>query len=261
MSADSDLPPPSARSPEEDALWTAYGKIRATGDVSSRNKLIEFYLPLCRTIAATLYAKRGGLQVEFLDYMQFATIGLIEAVERFDPALGNQFTTYATPRIRGSILNNLEPLSEQYTQIGLRKRIEIERIESLNPPDPSGGKRRRKRDLLAELTELTIGLALTHLLEGSGMMQGGEENEHAYRQEFYDHAELRQIRASLAGLVRALPEQERQVIRYHYYHGLGFTEIADLLELSKGRISQIHRQGILLLRDAHASVGGLDASF
>ena len=91
------------------------------------------------------------------------------------------------------------------------------------------------------------------------MMQD-QDGEHAYRQEFYDNAELRQVRASLARLVRALPEQERQVIHYHYYHGLGFTEIADLLALSKGRISQIHRHGILLLRDAHASVG-FDASF
>jgi RNA polymerase sigma factor FliA len=99
---------------DEARLWAKFIRDR---DVSTRNRLIEQYLPLCRTIAGAVYAKRGGLEVEFLDYMQFATLGLIEAVQRFDPALGFAFSTYASPRIRGSILNNLEPLSEQYTQI------------------------------------------------------------------------------------------------------------------------------------------------
>src|SRR3954462_13251534 len=109
MSADHDLPKPS-RNPAEDALWADYEQRRAAGvragvafegtspgALASRNALIEYYLPLCRTIAAGLYARRGGLEVEFLDYMQFATIGMIEAVERFDPALGNAFNTFATP--------------------------------------------------------------------------------------------------------------------------------------------------------------------
>ena len=84
------------------------------------------------------------------------------------------------------------------------------------------------------------------------------EVEHSYRQEFYDNAEEKQVRTALSRLVLALPEQERRVIQYHYYHGLDFTEIANMLELSKGRISQIHRQGITLIREAHASLGRFD---
>src|SRR5258706_10292001 len=101
MSAGND-PPQTAPRDAEEPLWVEFSRTR---EVGARNRLIEFYLPLCRTIAATLYAKRGGLPVEFLDYMQFATLGLIEAVERFDPTLENAFTTFATPRIRGSGLN------------------------------------------------------------------------------------------------------------------------------------------------------------
>jgi RNA polymerase sigma factor for flagellar operon FliA len=131
MSSDSS-PPQSAS--DEGALWAALIDRR---DVASRNRVVEYYLPLCRTIAATLYGKRGGLEVDFLDYMQFATLGLIEAVERFDPSLGFAFTTFATPRIRGAVLNNLEPLSEHYTQIRLRQRIAAQRLESLRATDPS----------------------------------------------------------------------------------------------------------------------------
>jgi RNA polymerase sigma factor for flagellar operon FliA len=253
MAAESGAPA-LARDPSVEPLWSAFVARR---DVASRNRLIEYYLPLCRTIAATLYAKRGGLEVEFLDYMQYATLGLIEAVERFDPALGNAFTTFATPRIRGSILNALEPMSEQYTQIGLRKRIAAQRYESLQQTEEPA--RRRRRDLLTELSELTIGLALTHLLEGSGMIEA--EVEHSYRHEFYDDAAKKQLRATLAGFVRALPEQERRVVQYHYYHGLDFTDIAQVMELSKGRISQIHRQAIALIREAHGSVGRFDVQY
>jgi RNA polymerase sigma factor for flagellar operon FliA len=107
-------PPPPAGDSEEAQLWAQFVRDR---DVPTRNRLIEHHLPYCRTVARIAYARRGGLEVEFLDYVQFATLGLIEAVERFDPTMGVAFPTYATARIRGSILNNLEPLSEHYTQI------------------------------------------------------------------------------------------------------------------------------------------------
>ncbi len=242
---------PGLSEEEERAAWQHFVRER---DVATRNRLIERYLPLCRTVAATLYAKRGGLELEFFDFMQFATLGLIETIERFDPALGNTFATYATPRIRGSILNSLEPMSERYTQISLRKRIEKEWLESLNQPEQGG--RRKKRDLLATLADLTVGLALSQLLEGSGML-ASLDGESSYQQEFYANQEQRQLTESLAKLVRALPDQERRVVQYHYYHGLDFTEIAGLLELSKGRISQIHRQALQLIREAYGSLGNL----
>src|ERR1044071_6993303 len=158
-------------SDDEAQLWA---RLIAERDVSTRNRLIERYLPLCRSVTGSVYAKRGGLDVEFLDYMQFATLGLIEAVQRFDPAVGVSFATFATPRIRGSILNNLEALSEQYTQIALRKRVDRDRLESLSQVDAPSGTKRKKRDLMAMLTDLTVGLALAHLLEGSGMLVGSK---------------------------------------------------------------------------------------
>ena len=145
-------------------------------------------------------------------------------------------------------------MSERYTQISLRKRIDKELLESLNQPEQGG--RRKKRDLLATLAELTVGLALSQLLEGSGML-ASIDGENSYQQEFYANQEQRQLTESLANLVRALPEQERRVVQYHYYHGLDFTEIAGLLELSKGRISQIHRQALQLIREAYGSLGNL----
>jgi RNA polymerase sigma factor for flagellar operon FliA len=235
-------------------LWAHFARHR---DAASRTRLIESYLPLTRTVAATLFARRGGLELEFMDYMQFATLGLIEAIDRFDPALGYAFSTFATPRIRGAVLNNLEALSEQYTQIELRKRMREEWRESLKaPPEKKDGKSRRKRDLFAELADITVGLALGYLLEGSGMLLA-EDAENSYRQEFYESVEQKQLQEIVCGVVHALPEQERRVIQYHYFHGLGFTEIASIEGLSKGRISQIHRQALQLIREGYGSLAKL----
>jgi RNA polymerase sigma factor for flagellar operon FliA len=252
MATDSRLPDVQGEEPDEErALWLEFVAHRAT---EARNQLIERYLPLCRTIAATLFARRSGVEVEYMDYMQLATVGLIEAIDRFDPQRGVSFQTFAGHRIRGSVLNALEGLSETYQQSGLRKRLRRDRLESLRRGWAAG-----KSDLFGELADIAVGFALSYMLEGSGMVLE-EETRTPYRQEFYRSYEERQLRESLVKLVEALPEQERRVIRYHYYQGLEFQEIAQLFGLTKGRISQIHRQALQLLKEARASTGNLSIS-
>jgi len=85
---------------EEARLWSAY---RDRGDGRSRARLIEAYQPLVFKIATHLRLREAIL----MDMIQEGTVGLIEAVERFDPARGVRFSTFATYRIRGRILNAL----------------------------------------------------------------------------------------------------------------------------------------------------------
>lgn len=239
--------------PSEDDETHLWQRAAAESDGEARRQLIERHLPLARRVAASLYARRGGLEAEFVDYLQLATLGLIESVDHYDSARGVSFEAFAAQRVRGAVLNSLESLSETYQQVSLRKRLRAERLESLRGALSSGRPSNRQRDLLAELAEVTIGLALSFILEGSGMLAADDEG-HSYRQEFYDGVEERQLRETVLRLVEALPEQERWVVRYHYYQGLGFNEIAGLLGVTKGRISQIHRQALQLLRDARAAV-------
>src|SRR4051794_6173870 len=191
-------------------------------------------------LAATMYSRRGGLVVDFGDYLQFATLGLIEAIDRYEPGRGVPFAAYAGLRIRGAILNSLEGLSEHYQQLDLYKRLRRERLESLGSAKLGG----RKRDSFAALAEIAVGLALSHMLEGSSMLAVEEQSAPGYRRDFYATAEERQVRSSLALLVQALPEQERRVVRYHYYQNLGFAEIAGLLGVGRSRVSQIHSQAL-----------------
>lgn len=225
-------------------LTARWREFATTRDLGLRNDLVESHLALARTVAAVLYGHRGGLEVEFADYLQFATLGLIEAVDRFDVERGVAFASFASIRIRGSVLNALSGLSEQYQQIDLRKRLRQERLDSLRRPALAG------RDLFGGLAQMAVGLALSHLLEGSGMLQAQGDNAPSFKQEFYDGARDRQLREAIERLVHALPVQARRVVRYHYFQNIGFTEIAELMGLTKGRISQIHRQALLLLKEA-----------
>jgi RNA polymerase sigma factor FliA len=233
------------------SLWSDFAARR---DADARNHVIEHYLPLARTIAATLYARRGAVVVEFMDYMQLATLGLIESVDRFDAQRGVPFEAYAAPRIRGSVLNALEALSETYEQSELRGRLRQDRLESLHRGWAAG-----KSDLFGELADIAVGFALGYMLEGSGLVSPDEAHD-GYRQEFYRGVEQRQLGESLARLVAALPPQERRVVRYHYYQGLEFQEIARLFGVTKGRISQIHRQALQLIREARDASGDLSVS-
>jgi RNA polymerase sigma factor for flagellar operon FliA len=236
-------------SEEEFTLWQQFHQTR---EPRLRNKLIERYLPLARMVAATLFARRGSIELEFSEYLQAATVGLIEAVDRFDIGRQVHFAAFALPRIRGSVLNSLEGLSERYAQYRLRRRLAEEREASLR----EGRKLSEVDDLFSELADVAVGLALSYLLEDSGMLIPAESRD-SYRHDFYQSVAHRELRDSIARLVDALPEKERTVVRYHYYQGLSFTEIAELLVLSKGRISQLHRQALQLLREAQMATGNL----
>jgi RNA polymerase sporulation-specific sigma factor len=87
--------------PEERALWQAY---RHGGDAASRLRLIESYQPLVFKIVMTLRPPEGLL----MDLIQEGAVGLIESVERFDPDRGVRFSTFASYRIRGRVLNALD---------------------------------------------------------------------------------------------------------------------------------------------------------
>src|SRR5207247_5117094 len=95
---------------EEAALWR---QLRATSDAQAREKLLALHLPYARTLAATFYARRFHDEIEFGDYLQFASVGLLEALDRYDPGRGVQFRTFAARRMQGAILNGLEKLTEK----------------------------------------------------------------------------------------------------------------------------------------------------
>jgi RNA polymerase sigma factor FliA len=94
----------------EAELWELW---REHADDGARQRLLDLHLPYARIVAASYYAKRFHDEIEFADYLQLASLGLIEALGRFDPGVGVQFRTFAARRMHGAILDGIEQLTEK----------------------------------------------------------------------------------------------------------------------------------------------------
>jgi RNA polymerase sigma factor for flagellar operon FliA len=248
------LAPPAAPAahyqsiPGEAVLWRAW---LAEGDLRARARLIVHYQSYARAIAAQLYGRRTGDEFEFDEYLQFASVGLIEAVDRFDDTRGILFKSFATKRISGAVLTGLSTLSERQQQLSMRRRMADERLASLQSAPLCA----EPQQLLRDLAEIGIGLALGFALEGTGMVAGAEAS---LPDNTYTRIELRQFQQQLLGLTRRLTAREQEVIQLHYLHNLSFEEIATRLQLTKGRVSQLHSQGLKRLRHLLQQAGRCD---
>lgn len=238
---------------DELETWNSW---RVLKDIACRERLIAHYLPYARIVAASYYRRRFHDEIEFEEYLQLASVGLLESIDRFDPSHGVQFKTFAARRMHGAILNGLEKITEKQQQIAFRKQLQNERRESLKNRDETTGKQGENapEDLFRNLANVGIGLALAYLLEGTGMIDTQEER--AESQGYYQRIELQQLQQRIRALVDELSEQERTVVRCHYLQEMQFSDIATMLGLSKGRIAQVHRQALERLRRAIQGRGG-----
>lgn len=243
-------PADSVGNPSEAVLWDRW---RTGGDDDARQSLFDLHLPYARIVAASYYGKRMHDEIEFGDYLQLASLGLVEALGRFDPGVGVQFRTFAARRMHGAILDGIERLTEKQQQIAARQRLDVQRRAAIKEaaagqeggrPGALGG---NADQVLKYVAEAGLAFALAWLLDGTGMVDGGEKSETL---PFYRSVELQQLRQRIVDLVKALPAQERKVIESHYFQEVPFEEIAQSLQLTKGRISQIHRKGLLRLKEA-----------
>jgi RNA polymerase sigma factor FliA len=250
---------PSTHPQDEALLWQ---RVRSSGDMQARERLLGIHMPYAKIVAASYYSKRFHDEIEFGDYQQLACIGLLEAMERYDPARGVQFRTFAARRMHGAILNGLERLTEKQQQIAVRQRLRMERLQhvrddALAQAGGSAGGAQTPEQLMRFVAELGVGLAVCWMLEGTAMVEvpGATGTAH-----FYQGAQIRQIRDKLLQVVERLPSQERTVLKSHYLQDVPFERIAAELELTKGRISQIHKQALLHLRKMLGTAADWDLS-
>ena len=247
----------------EDELWTRW---RLQGDPQARQQLIERHLPYARIVAARYYARRVHDEIEFGDYLQLASLAMVESVDRYRPGQGAQFRTFAAHRMHGAILDGLEKLTEKQQQVAVRQRLERERLEAakLNARErvqaSSSGAAAREDELFAYLAEVGIGLALGVLLEETGMIDRDAGGVATEADQHYKRVEMTQLKDRLAALVEALPPAQRSVLQWHYRHDQSFVDIAQRLDLSRGRVSQIHKQALESLRQALAGCQPCDVA-
>lgn len=221
---------------EEQRLWAGY----ETGLEPAREQLLHKYLPLARRLAAMLYARRAVDDVEFGDYLHLAYTGLLEAMQRYRYNADTQFATFATYRIRGAMLNGIPRMTEVGDQIATLKRLQRERTRSLLDG------RERVASPLAGMLDLIVGIALTFQLDE--LTESDEPNLHS-ASDPYGSCEYDELQRRLREVVERLPERERKIVYYHYFHQMAFEDIAALVGLSKSRVSRLHKEIIECIRD------------
>lgn len=229
--------------PDEDTLWRTY---REQPSQLLRDRLVTRYLPYARAIAARMYSRRGGQDFEFDDYLQYASLGLMECVDRYQPGLGASFKTYATTRMTGAILNGLEKLTERQQQVAIQRRLALQEDRAASLSEMEEGEESAE-NLFRRLAAVGVGVALGVLLEGSGLIEWqSPDNPNGFGA--YEQVELKQLRDRVIALVSALPERERHIVRAHYMQDIPFQDIAAEMGVTKGRISQLHKRALDMLR-------------
>jgi RNA polymerase sigma factor FliA len=239
-------------------LWRQY---RRTRDKGLRDRLIVTYAPLVKFVAGRL---GSGLpaHVDENDLTSYGLLGLIGAIERYDPDRDVRFETYAISRIKGSIIDELRAMDWVPRSVRARAREIEQAITALEaqlhraPTDEEiaaklGITTRDLEDNLMDISRSSIA-ALDELWTVSvasgdriALIDTIEDTEGPQPQTALDRTE--QV-AALAEAITALPGRERIVITLYYYDELTLREIGEVLGVTESRVSQLHTKAILRLR-------------
>lgn len=239
-------------------LWQRY---RSTGDSRAREALVLAYSPLVKYVAGRM---GSGLpaHIDEADLISYGLSGLIAAIERFDPVRENKFETFAIPRIRGAILDELRALDWVPRTVRSRAR-ELERanvrLEGQLLRAPTDEELAAElhitveelQDTLLEISRSTI-VALDELWntparkgEQVALIETVADLEAPDPQAAFDSSERHQL---VSAAISALPERERLVISLYYYEELTLREIGEVLGVTESRVSQMHAKAALRLR-------------
>jgi RNA polymerase sigma factor FliA len=238
--------------------WKDY---RTTGDPEIRKRLLSHYLPLVKNVAGRL-AMGFPKTVEVADLVNTGVIGLIEAFANFDPNRGIKFETYAVPRIRGAILDELRSLDWVPRSTRAKSR-ELERavveLEKRHGRKPSHRELAKYMNItLDEFTSTLDDVCGATLLSLDELIYREEDNRQIPRVETLEGAhdlsvlgeiEEMELRAYLGVAIANLTEQERLVVALYYYEELTLKEIGEVMQISESRVSQIHTKAVSKLRN------------
>jgi len=250
---------------ETQSLWLEY---RRTGDQKLRDRLILTYAPLVKYVAGRL---GSGLpaHVDEGDLVSYGLLGLMGAIERFDPTREIKFETYAITRIKGQIIDELRAMDWVPRSVRARARdieraiAELEKKLERAPTDEEiadklGITGEELEDSLTDIGRSSIA-ALDELWTVSGsdgdqvaLIDTLEDDDAPDPQTSLSATEQKE---ALAEAIALLPDREKLVVTLYYYEELTLREIGEVLSVTESRVSQLHTKAILRLK-AHLAVAG-----
>jgi RNA polymerase sigma factor for flagellar operon FliA len=243
-------------------LWQEF---RKTGDRAVRDRLILTYAPLVKFVAGRL---GSGLpaHVDEGDLVSYGLLGLIGAIERYDPDREIKFETYAIARIKGAIIDELRALDWVPRSVRARARdieraiAELEKKLHRAPSDEEIATKlgMTEEELGASLTEISRS-SIAALDELWTVSAGGDQIalidtiEDTQGPEPQSALAKTEMREALGEAIARLPEREKLVVTLYYYEELTLREIGEVLGVTESRVSQLHTKAILRLK---ARLGG-----
>jgi RNA polymerase sigma factor for flagellar operon FliA len=198
--------------------------------------------------------------VDYSDLVSYGILGLIDAIEKFDPSRAIKFETYGVPRVRGAILDELRSIDWVPRSVRAKARAVDSALSKL---EGKLGRSPTDRELADELEMTTSDLDdILRQTSRAGLLQlddvlfrqGGSGGQ-TLGDTLQDQGdapgatiELEETRRQLAKAIQRLDDRERKVLTLYYYEGLNLAEIGDILGVTESRACQIHTKAVLRLR-------------
>lgn len=215
--------------PTETDLWYRYLR---DGDLPARDQLFLIHRVWAGIVARSVFRRLSIRHVDCADFVQNAELGLLDAMSRYAPDRGIEFRAFARARVRGAVFNGLRVMLQD-RGVSQDDRRYAERLAQMH----DGG----QTDAFDTIVDAIVALGIGYLLDHSA--------EHAAADAFA-YASRTQTHARLMAAVARLPERLRDVVEQHYFHHVPFAAIATDLGVTRGRMSQLHRDALTRLRES-----------
>ncbi len=224
---------------------------------ADRDAAIEQYAPLVKYVVGRLAIGLPAI-LDYEDILSYGTIGLIEALDRYDDSKGVKFETYAISRIRGSIIDALRALDRLPRSVRQKAKkleqvtTELTRSMGREPSEPEiadamGMTQAQYSKALVDSSWVTVSL--------DGLLSRDDANDSPTEvpadtedTDFSARLEKRQLLESLTGAVKLLPEREWLIVSLYYKDEMTMKEISKILEISESRVCQLHGRALSRLR-------------
>lgn len=228
-------------------------------DGKLRDQLIMDYAPLIRFVAQRI-ASRLPSNIDIDDLISAGVIGLMDAIEKYDPSRDNKFKTYAEFRIRGAILDELR--SQDWVPRSVRdKAKKIERtyaeleqrfgraVTDAEISDALGLGLEEYHEMVAKVKSVTLlsvdDLTVPYQQERKSLLDSLETSS---SKNPFSQLKSKSVRKILMSNIEDLPEKQKLVLSLYYYEDLNLKEIGKILEVTESRVSQLHTQAVEKLR-------------
>jgi RNA polymerase sigma-B factor len=239
---------------ERDRLRAMFVEYRRTNDRKLRNELIEAHKPLASHLARR-FANRGE---PFDDLLQVAYLGMLKAVERFDPERGLEFSTFATATVEGELKRHFRDKTWSVRVPRRPQELHLRLSHTINELSQRLTRAPRVPEVAAELgvTEeevleaMEVGGAYRSSSLDARPPEGQDTSALERRLGEPDHNfDLAEHRVLLERVLGDLPERERTIVELRFFHEMTQTEIAEKVGISQMHVSRLLTRTLLQLRE------------